>query len=349
MPCMLSSQDESALHDDFYKGKLRVGLMYLPKAKVRSSTRTATRTIGTLHVAIHQAEDLPVMDEHGLTDATVKTYLLPNQSSSGKRKTKVVKNSICPVWNEQFTYENICLEDLESGRVLEVTVWDYDRRGSNDFIGGLRIGPRPDPVSHKPKDWMDSIGDEVAHWEAVLERPGEWVEQWHVLRPSMEPLSKLHRLPSSPTHKKKELSPVQELSPTHELEESSSPPIMEGFSFSLPPTPKRSLNSSPCSQPLAGVFKPATPLAAEDLLLEEEDDEEEEEEKERREDGGVVPTSTHEFTMEEERSEATPTSRESTPIPEITVTPEPVEEDNLKVCKYFFCHFHLSRPFPIKL
>ena len=182
-------QDESSLHDEFYKGRLRVGLNYTPQAKVRSSSSRASRTIGTLHIAIHQAEDLPIMDEHGLTDATVKMYLLPNQTSSGKRKTKIIKNSLNPVWNEQFTYENICLEDLTAGRVLEVTVWDFDRRGSNDFIGGLRIGPPPGSAAAggKPKDWMDSIGDEVTHWEDMLARQGEWVEQWHTLRTTMNP------------------------------------------------------------------------------------------------------------------------------------------------------------------
>ena len=162
--------------------------MYTPKAKIRSPENSTSRIIGTLHVAIHQAKDLPAMDEHGLTDATVKLYLLPNQSSSGKRKTKVINQNLNPAWDEQITYENVYMNDLSSRRVLEVTIWDYDRRGSNDFIGGLRIGPRPDSVAHtdRVKDWMDSTGEEVNHWEAMLERPGEWVEQWHDLRPKMK-------------------------------------------------------------------------------------------------------------------------------------------------------------------
>lgn len=162
-----------------------MGLMYEPQAKVISSNGNTSRIIGTLHIAIHQAEGLLVMDEGGL-NATAKIYLLPNQSSSGKRKTKVIDQNQNPVWDELFTYEHVYLDDLSSKRVLEVTVWDYDRRGSNDFIGGLRIGPE----SSSDKDWMDSIGDEVTHWEAMLKQPGEWMEQWHDLRPSMKPASK---------------------------------------------------------------------------------------------------------------------------------------------------------------
>ena len=324
--CVLLIQDESSLHDEFYKGRLRVGLKYTPQANVRSSSTKSSRTIGTLHIAVHQAEDLPIMDEHGLTDATVKMYLLPNQSSSGKRKTQIVKHSLSPVWSEQFSYDNICLEDLTMGRVLEVTVWDYDRRGSNDFIGGLRLGPAPGSVA-KHKDWMDSIGDEVTHWEDMLARPGEWVEKWHVLRPSMEPLGK-HRTSWSPKPRKKELSPVQELGPMHEeLEESTTPPVMEGFAFSLPPTPKRSVDSSPICQSTS-AFKQAMPVRADELMLEEEEEGEEEERGER-----IEPASSHEFVMagrgRESDREAAPTSKETTPSPEVIVTP--VEDKSLKV------------------
>ena len=163
--------------DSVHTTKLRVGLKYTSSSGV----------IGTLHVAIHQAEDLPAMDQHGLTNAKVKLYLLPSQSSSSKRKTKVINQNLNPVWDEKFTYKNVFKEDLTTRRFLEVTVWDYDRRGSNGFIGGLRIGPEPESVPDKAMEWMDSSGDEVTHWKAMLDRPGEWVEQWHTLRLSMKP------------------------------------------------------------------------------------------------------------------------------------------------------------------
>ena len=191
-----SLQDGGVFHSDSYHGKLQVGLMYSPKVKVTSLSKKTTKIVGTLHIAIHQAQDLPIMDENDLTDATAKIYLLPHQSSSGKHKTKVINHSLNPVWNEQFAYENVYMNDLTSGRVLEVTVWDYDRRGSNDFIGGLHIGPHPDSVPHRFEDWMDSTGDEATHWEAMLQHPGEWVEQWHTLRPSMKPASKYYAPPS---------------------------------------------------------------------------------------------------------------------------------------------------------
>ena len=118
-------------------------------------------------------------------DPVVKCYLLPDRSSSGKRKVGIIKNRSDPVWEEMVTYEKVVLEDMVRERVLEVTVWDWDKKG-NSFIGGLRLGPSADGSSRN-RQWMDSIGDEVSHWEMVLAQPGEWVEQWHTLRTTMDP------------------------------------------------------------------------------------------------------------------------------------------------------------------
>lgn len=93
-------------------------------------------------------------------------------------------------------YPHVTLEELESSRVLEVTVWDKDRRGVNQFIGGVRLGP--DPLTSTNVEWMDSIGDEVTHWESMLAQPGEWVEQWHHLRPSMDSLHNVQQKEITP-------------------------------------------------------------------------------------------------------------------------------------------------------
>ena len=171
---------------------------------------------GTLHVNIKKAKDLPAMDASGLTDATVRCFLLPNISTTAKRKTKVVKNDLNPVWEEEFTFRNVAFQQLSKERVLELTVWDYDRRGSNDFIGGLHLGPiSSSAVEHR--EWMDSVQGEISHWEAMLACPGEWVQRWHTLRPSMDPRA----------------SPSRKMSPTEE-EEISSPGEQ-----SRTPTPNR--------------------------------------------------------------------------------------------------------------
>ena len=163
--------------DPFYRGELRVGLRYQPS--------DSSQKRGTLIVDVKQAKDLPAMDGVSGTDSAVKLHLLPNRKSSGKRKTGVIKNNLNPVWEERFTYEDVSLEELSRERVLEISVWNYDKSG-NRFIGGLRLGPAPGS-SEKHKDWMDSIGDEVTHWEDMLAHPGQWAEHWHTLRTTMNP------------------------------------------------------------------------------------------------------------------------------------------------------------------
>ena len=157
-----------------------MGLKYRPDS--------GWKPTGTLVIDIKQAKELPSMDDY-TTDSVVKLYLLPNRKSSGKRKTGVIKNSVNPVWEEKFTFEDISLEELSCERVLEISVWNYDN-SSHTFIGGLRLGPAPGSAAEH-KDWMDSIGDEVTHWEDMLANPGEWVEQWHTLRSSMNPRNDL--------------------------------------------------------------------------------------------------------------------------------------------------------------
>lgn len=136
-------------------------------------------------VAVKEANGLPQMNPHGLTDAAVRVFLLPRRSSYVKKKTACVNDSLDPVWNEQFEYKYVTIEDLRTSRALELTVWDYDRRGCNDFIGCLRLGPSLNDADKQDGDRMDSNADEAEHWMQMLAQPGQWVEAWHNLQPSL--------------------------------------------------------------------------------------------------------------------------------------------------------------------
>lgn len=161
-----------------FKGQLLVSMMFEELSSKKEKTK------GTLHVTIKQAKDLHNRYSSAMTDGFVKCYLLPDKSSSSKRKTKVVKNNCNPVWGEAFTYDKLQLSELSSERTLEVAVWDFNKGTSSEFIGGLRLGPVPGHGKHK--EWMDSIGEEVSHWESVMAHPGEWQEVWHTLRTTMD-------------------------------------------------------------------------------------------------------------------------------------------------------------------
>ena len=186
--CPVLQQDAMDEIDFQPCGMLLLGLKFNPTSPSSSPRRESTtrvQTIGTLHVLIKQAKELPSLGPNGETNCFVKSYLLPNKSYGSKKKTKVVEKSLNPEWQEEITYKFLSLSELRSERALEMTLWDNDRRGTNEFLGCVRIGPNPKRV-RTPKDWMDSTGEEISHWEAMLTRPGEWVEKWHTLRASTD-------------------------------------------------------------------------------------------------------------------------------------------------------------------
>lgn len=66
------------------------------------------------------------------------SYLLPDKGRSSKQKTAVIRKTVNAVWNHTFIYDDVTLQEL-SERCLELTVWDHDRLGSNEFLGGVRF------------------------------------------------------------------------------------------------------------------------------------------------------------------------------------------------------------------
>lgn len=66
-----------------------------------------------------------------------QVYLLPDKSKGGKRKTKVKKHTLNPIFDETLKYY-MPLSSLES-RSLWLTVWHSDMFGRNDFLGEVTI------------------------------------------------------------------------------------------------------------------------------------------------------------------------------------------------------------------
>ena len=60
--------------------------------------------------------------EISLYTLLLQMNLLPDYKK--KFKTKVIKDTTNPVWNEKFVFEKLKLDDLRSNRVVELTVWD---------------------------------------------------------------------------------------------------------------------------------------------------------------------------------------------------------------------------------
>lgn len=80
-----------------------------------------------------------------LSDWPGLTPLLPPGSDKSKRRTKTVKKSVEPRWNQTFMYSPVHQREFRE-RTLELTVWDQARvrEEESQFLGQVRTTPRLD-------------------------------------------------------------------------------------------------------------------------------------------------------------------------------------------------------------
>ena len=103
-----------------------------------------------LIVSIISAMNLSPRTNGQYRNPYAKLFLLPDRSEAAKRRTKTMHNCNNPVWGQTFSFENIRWSELRS-RALEITVWDFDRFGTNDFLGEITIDLGSSPLDVEPE------------------------------------------------------------------------------------------------------------------------------------------------------------------------------------------------------
>ncbi|XP_055757638.1 regulating synaptic membrane exocytosis protein 1-like isoform X2 [Salvelinus fontinalis] len=142
-----------------------------------------------LIVNVLQAIDLPPRPDGRPRNPYVKMYFLPDRSDKSKRRTKTVKKSAGPKWNQTFLYSHVHRRDFRE-RMLEITVWDQPRiqEEESDFLGEILI------------ELETALLDDVPHWYKLqthdvsslpLPQPSPYLPRRHASHDS--PSKKLQR------------------------------------------------------------------------------------------------------------------------------------------------------------
>ncbi|RXM31579.1 Regulating synaptic membrane exocytosis protein 2 [Acipenser ruthenus] len=93
-----------------------------------------------LIVTILGAKDLPSTEDGRPRNPYVKIYFLPDRSDKSKRRTKTVKKTLEPKWNQTFMYSPVHRREFRE-RMLEITLWDQARvrEEESEFLGEILI------------------------------------------------------------------------------------------------------------------------------------------------------------------------------------------------------------------
>ena len=100
------------------------------------------------------------------SDPYIKVRVICDGKTVGKNKTSIREKTLCPVYNESYTFT------IPQGKVrqtlVELVVMDYDRLSKNDEMGVVKIGEK---INEKTK----------RHWKEMMANSGKPVSYWHQL------------------------------------------------------------------------------------------------------------------------------------------------------------------------
>ncbi|XP_041419073.1 regulating synaptic membrane exocytosis protein 1 isoform X8 [Xenopus laevis] len=131
-----------------------------------------------LIVNVLQARDLPTRPDGRPRNPYVKMYFLPDRSDKSKRRTKTVKKSSEPKWNQSFLYSHVHRRDFRE-RMLEITVWDQPRvqEDESEFLGEILIELETALLDDEPHWYKLQTHDESS---LPLPQPSPFMPRRHV-------------------------------------------------------------------------------------------------------------------------------------------------------------------------
>ncbi|KAL8571486.1 hypothetical protein ACOMHN_001248 [Nucella lapillus] len=113
-------------------------LDYLGHLAIKTAYLEETRGTATLYIKVIRGCDLPGLDRSGLSDPYVTVSLHPRCifNVHKPQKTRVMGQTLQPVFNTTFQFPNVAREYLSTqGAVAVLSVYDYDRLKRDDLAG----------------------------------------------------------------------------------------------------------------------------------------------------------------------------------------------------------------------
>ncbi|XP_014839767.1 PREDICTED: regulating synaptic membrane exocytosis protein 1-like isoform X6 [Poecilia mexicana] len=134
-----------------------------------------------LIVNVLQAAELPLRPDGRPRSPYVKMYFLPDRSDKSKRRTKTMKKTCEPKWNQTFVYTHVHRRDFRN-HMLELTVWDQPRSPEEDstFMGEILIELETALLDDKPH-WYPLQTHDVS--SIPLPRPSPFLPRRHTDAP----------------------------------------------------------------------------------------------------------------------------------------------------------------------
>uniref|UniRef100_A0A3Q1B313 Regulating synaptic membrane exocytosis 1a n=1 Tax=Amphiprion ocellaris TaxID=80972 RepID=A0A3Q1B313_AMPOC len=134
-----------------------------------------------LIVNVLQAVDLPLRPDGRPRSPYIKMYFLPDRSDKSKRRTKAVKKTCEPKWNQTFVYTHVHRRDFRN-HMLELTVWDQPRSPEEDstFMGEILIELETALLDDKPH-WYPLQTHDVS--SIPLPQPSPYLPRRHTDAP----------------------------------------------------------------------------------------------------------------------------------------------------------------------
>nr|XP_046258954.1 regulating synaptic membrane exocytosis protein 1-like isoform X9 [Scatophagus argus] len=180
-----------------------------------------------LIVNVLQAAELPVRPDGRPRSPYVKMYFLPDRSDKSKRRTKTVKKTCEPKWNQTFVYTHVHRRDFRN-HMLELTIWDQPRSPEEDstFMGEILIELETSLLDDKPH-WYPLQTHDVS--SIPLPRPSPYLPRRHTHTDTpgkkLQPDGRGRERQREPTSTLE--VPEQQRTPTHHIRSRSVSPHRE--------------------------------------------------------------------------------------------------------------------------